>query len=365
MTPKERFLNTLKAKPVDRIPFMEIALWAETVTRWVAEGAPPDLDAGLMAGNVHFGLEGYDCVEIDAIAPRPPFPSCVLEEDDEHIRFTDGFGRTGMARKGNVSMHQYFDYAVKDRQSFLAMRTRYEGLLEERYPADWDAVCARVRATDKPVTLMNPLSGTFGFYSMLRNWCGTEPLSYLFDDDPALIHDCVEFLLEFAMRLFSRALREVKFDFYYIHEDMAGKGGPLMGPQLFREFLLPSYMRFVEFLKSQGMEIVLVDTDGDFAALLPLFLEAGVDGFGPIEIAAGMDPLQLRQQYGTSFCMVGGIDKREIARGKAAIDAEIKKITPLIHQGGFIPTIDHAVPPDVSYADFCYYLEEKRRVIWG
>jgi uroporphyrinogen decarboxylase len=175
----------------------------------------------------------------------------------------------------------------------------------------------------------------------------------------------VEFLLEYAIRLFSRALREVKFDFYYIHEDMAGKGGPLMGPQLFREFLLPCYTQFIAFLKSQGVEIVLVDTDGDFTALIPIFLEAGVDGFGPIEIAADMDPQQLRRQYGAAFCMVGGVDKRAIAGGKTSIDNEINKITPLIRQGGFIPTIDHAVPPDVSYANFCYYLKEKRRVIWS
>ena len=164
----------------------------------------------------------------------------------------------------------------------------------------------------------------------------------------------------------ARALREVKFDFYYIHEDMAGKGGPLMGPEMFREFILPHYKRFIEFLRSGGVEIVLVDTDGDHHALIPVFLEAGVDGFGPIERAAGMDPVEMRHQYGRGLCMVGGIDKREIAKGPEAIRREVDRtIRPIIGQGGFIPTIDHAVQPGVSLANFRYYLDAKRRAMAG
>jgi uroporphyrinogen decarboxylase len=147
---------------------------------------------------------------------------------------------------------------------------------------------------------------------------------------------------------------------------MSGKGGPLMGPGLFREFIFPHYARLTELLRSHGVDVILVDTDGDFEVLIPIFLEAGIQGFGPIEVAAGMDPVRLRREYGQAFCMVGGIDKREIARGRAAIDAQIEQvIRPLLQTGGFIPTIDHAVPPDVSYDDFRYYLDRKHEAILG
>ena len=35
---------------------------------------------------------------------------------------------------------------------------------------------------------------SFGFYSMLRNWMGTEGLSYMFFDDHALVLECLGFL---------------------------------------------------------------------------------------------------------------------------------------------------------------------------
>jgi len=214
--------------------------------------------------------------------------------------------------------------------------------------------------------LLNPLGGTFGFYSMLRNWIGTENLCYLFYDDPKLVEACLETLSEFALRVFEKAVKEIAFDFYYIHEDMAGKGGPLMGPDLFRKFILPHYKRFIEFLKSNGVKIVLVDTDGDHNVLIPVFLEAGVDGFGPIERAAGMDPVAVRKTYGKSVCMVGGVDKREIAKGPEAIDAELaRSVAPIIDQGGYIPTIDHSVQPGVSLANFQYYLKQKKKLLEG
>ena len=371
MTEKERFIRALRFRGVDRVPFMEIAMWGQTQERWEREGMPTDVPTGLMQGCDVLGLEGYDAIDLN-IGPVPPYEARMIEETEEHEVFTDGWGRkrvalkTGTVRGTRMSMDQYTEFAVTDQETLVDMKRRFSGPVEERYPADWDAQVARARATDKPLTILNPLGGTFGYYSMLRNWIGTERLSYLFYDDPRLIHEALECLTEFVLRLFEQAVREVQFDFYYIHEDMAGKGGPLMGPNLFREFLLPHYRRFVGFLKSNGMAVVLVDTDGDFEALIPCFLEAGVDGFGPMEVAAGMDPVRMRRKYGQSFCMVGGIDKREIAKGRREIDAQIDDVVlPLIEEGGFIPTIDHSIPPDVSYDSFCYYLERKRRAIFG
>jgi hypothetical protein len=61
--------------------------------------------------------------------------------------------------------------------------------------------------------------------------------------------------------------------------------------------------------------------------------------------------------------MIGGIDKRVLTQNKEAIETELHTKMPLIHKGGFIPTVDHAVPPDVSLENFIYYLNRKRELI--
>ena len=372
MTPADRFMKTLSFEQVDRIPRVEICVWGQTRTSWIEEGMPEEVNTSFMhRGSEYFGLDGYETVSMDAINPHPPRAPVTIEESDQYTVFLDSLGRKRRALKAGVdhgtrmSMDTYLDFPVKDAASFREYRVGYDACHDAgRYPPAWEFVKAGAKHTTFPLTLLDPLGGTFGYYSMLRNWMGTEGLSYMFYDNPSLVEECLEFLTDFIMRLFTKAVTEIPFDFYYVHEDMAGKGGPLMGPELFRKFLLPHYKRFVAFLKGHGVKLVLVDTDGDHTVLTPLFLEAGVDGFGPMERAAGMDPVRMRKEYGTSVCMVGGIDNRELAKDRDSIDRELERsVRPIVDQGGYIPTVDHAVQPGVSLDNFKYYLEAKDRML--
>jgi uroporphyrinogen decarboxylase len=64
--------------------------------------------------------------------------------------------------------------------------------------------------------------------------------------------------------------------------------------------------------------------------------------------------------------MIGGIDKRVLTAGRDAVKRELKRvIPPLLERGGFIPTIDHSIPPDVGLDSFKHYLEMKWKVIHG
>jgi len=52
-----------------------------------------------------------------------------------------------------------------------------------------------------------------------------------------------------------------------------------------------------------------------------------------------------------------------LVQGKAAIDAHLQAMAPLVAEGGFIPTVDHTVPPDVPWANFKYYMEAKVKML--
>ena len=122
----------------------------------------------------------------------------------------------------------------------------------------------------------------------------------------------------------------------------------------------------IDFLHRYGVDIITLDSDGEFEVLIPLFLEVGVTGIWPLEIAAGMDPVSLRKKYGKNLALSGGIDKRALAKDKKAIEQELmSKIPYLVEQGGYIPTIDHAVPPDISLKNFMYYLNLKNKLAEG
>lgn len=130
--------------------------------------------------------------------------------------------------------------------------------------------------------------------------------------------------------------------------------------------MLSPYRRVTDFLRGHGVDIIFVDSDGNIDELIPLFLEAGINGIFPLEVQSGMDPVGLRKKYGRDLLMSGGIDKRKLAQNKKVIETELmRKLPYLISRGGYIPHLDHIVPPDVPPGNFVYYMELKRRIIEG
>ncbi len=71
---------------------------------------------------------------------------------------------------------------------------------------------------------------------------------------------------------------------------------------------------------------------------------------------------ELREQYGRRLRLWGGVDKMIFLKDKAAVDAELERLRPVVEQGGFIPTVDHRVQEDASLALYQRYLDGKREL---
>lgn len=371
MNYRERFLRCNRFQSVDHAPFFEISTWGQTIERWHKEGMPQDVDTHFfLDGNEYFGFERWEYIKINTLVV-PAFEYQVLEEDERTIVFRSEEGsvhralKEGQAKSGTrMSMDQLISFPVTDRQSFIEMKKRYNPHSPIRYPRYWDDLVRCYKGRDYPLALTG--IGQFGFYSMLRRWMGTENACTIFHDDPILANEMLDFLTEFFIELTERALNDVEIDWYNYFEDFAFKTGPLISPNIFKEFLLPRYKKINEHLRKHGVDIISLDSDGNIEVLLPLIIEAGFNHICPFEQAAGMDVVKIRKKYGKSFALMGGIDKREIAKGKKEIEIELLRQVPfLLETGGYIPTIDHAVSPDISYENFMYYLDLKRKLLKG
>ncbi len=82
-----------------------------------------------------------------------------------------------------------------------------------------------------------------------------------------------------------------------------------------------------------------------------------------VEVAAGNDAVAMRKKYGKDLIIAGTIDKRALIKGKEAIREEVMSKVPfLLEQGGYFPSVDHAVPPDLPFENYCYYINLMREV---
>jgi len=377
MTPRERFRAVMNFKKPDRLPWYEWP-WNEVIYRWIGEGLPiseimtqkEDYDMygtvpysiSLMVLDVsrYFGFEFFCPPEYSVIVDAtclPRFFSMPLEETSDYwiVRSMDG-SKKKYTRKETFSMPMWLEWAVKNRKDWEKLKERLDPTDPRRYPKEWsDEYVEYLKRSEFPVCLL-----LCGFYGVGRSYMGTVPFVSAFYKDPELVKDMMDFQATFLVESVRNAVEALgsDIDIVLIHEDMSYKHGPHISPRLFREFILPNYKKVTGFLKKNGIETIFVDTDGNPIPLIPLLLEGGVNGLFPLEVAAGVDAIALSKQYGRSLRLIGNIDKRAIAKGKAEIRKELESKLPYLKEaGGFIPMIDHVIPPDISLENFKYYSE--------
>ena len=115
------------------------------------------------------------------------------------------------------------------------------------------------------------------------------------------------------------------------------------------------------------MKVIGLDSDGDIRLLIPTWLDLGINVMHPMEAASGMDVRDARKRYGNQVSFLGGIDKRALALDRAAIDAEvIPKVRSMLETGGgFVVEVDHGIPPDISFDNYCYFRDLVRKLCEG
>jgi len=158
-------------------------------------------------------------------------------------------------------------------------------------------------------------------------------------------------------------LDKVKPDYVSIWEDMCYKNGPLISPKLFEEFMLPCYKKVTSLIRSKGVDLIMVDTDGNHEPITELFMEGGVNCMYPLEYICELDAVKLREKYGRKLRLVGNIDKMALVAGPKAIDKELERVMLLIEEGGYIVSVDHCVPADVPFQHYVYYIKKLKKII--
>lgn len=358
MRNKERIINTVLGKEIDRVPFiLYFGPWDETIEKWKEkENFDESTDIAEKLGYD----SGFQVIQGVNLGFYPEFSTEVITETDTSSISMNMFGATLEYLKANETIPRQLDFPVKCAEDWEKLkRERLNPDDPERFPASWEEDCKYYNTTDKVVQLGD---FPFGLFGTLRELMGVENLLLAFYDEPELIHDMMDTLTDFWLAIYEKVIKDVKVDCIHIWEDMSGKQGPLISPAMMREFMVPNYRKIRDFCDRHEIPILMLDTDGNCEKMMPVLLEGGINFLVPFEVAAGSDVVAYRKQFPT-LAMSGGIDKQEIAFGKAAIEKELARIEPLLSGTHYIPALDHLIPPDISWADFCYYSRRLKELI--
>ena len=359
MTELERFHACMEYQPVDHVPFWDWGAWPETIERWRTEGFQPEVDNPAHLADQRNVIGHW-------FFPAPPFEHTVISEDAQYIVYVNHEGILMKERKDQPfsSMPQFLKFPVETRAEFRQFwRERMQPDLDQRAGAGWQERLRALRAEPRPLLIVSDRWG--GFFGPLRNLTGVQKLCTLFYDDPIFVEEMMEANADFIIAILAQILDVAPIDAFFMWEDMGYNHAPLISPAMVRKFMLPRYRRVVDFARSRGVKYIGLDSDGQVDPLIPVWLDAGLNCLYPFEVQSGMDVNAVRRKYGKELRIWGGVDKRALAQGPAAIDAELARLTDLIHAGGYLPHTDHSCPPDISFQNYRYYLERLRQVCYS
>jgi hypothetical protein len=313
MTPRERFEAWLGGGAP---PPMEAEIPRETVEAWRAQGLGPSR------------------------SPEQAFDIVRIEESGITFRKTErvlaDVGSDEGARR--LAAH----YSPDD---------------PKRWPKDWPEQLERWRGQGALVSLAGWHEGFFQAIGIRDGASLSAALPALLDS-PGRVERYMEGYAEFILALLGRALGDVTPSIGIFYEPIASNHAPVVSPATYAKFTLGPLRRIVEVFRAAGVGLTFIRTAGAVESLIPVWLDAGIDGlFVNQTAAAGIDFVRLRRCFGPRLKLLGGIDWRLAAGGEATFPALQERIRALIDLGGAIPYLDDTIRPHIAFDDFRRYRE--------
>ena len=350
MTSKERFMRMYEHREADRVPIIDDP-WAGTFARWYKEGLPKN-------------VEWTDYFDIDKTANigvniTPRYEEKILEETDEYKIYTTGWGVTQKSWKEMDSTPEFIDFKVTTPEAWEDAKKRMMILDDSRIP--WDMLKNNY---DKWVAEGRWITANFWFgFDVTHSWMvGTETLLIAMYEEPEWVVDMFNTYLDSCIALFDRIWDAgYRFDSIKWPDDMGYKNTTFFSNEMYREMLKPVHKRAVDWAHNKGIKAHL-HSCGDIMTRIDDLVDIGIDALNPLEVKAGMKPLELKKNYGDKLVLHGGINA-VLWDDKEAIIEEIRRVIPTLKEnGGYIFSSDHSIPNSVSLDNFKAIVEEIKRV---
>ena len=352
---REEFLDYMTFRENKRPLFTEIfGPIVGLKEEWTAQGATPaELDMSAYRYRRH--MSGGVPVSTGFIGGSEEE---ILDETEEYVIARDRYGRRVKLIKAAATIALPLEYPVRDFDDWRRIKPHYE-FSEERFGANWEQVAREHLQAGRVLTVGIP-----GGFDEPRQLMGEEGICIAYYEQPELIHDILDTIGKTACQVLDRVSATVPVDMLAVHEDMAGKSGSLAGPKQITEFIKPYYRRVWDMLQDHGARLFLQDSDGNMNGVIDAFLDAGLNFMHPMEPAAGMDIVKVREQYGTRLAIEGGLDKHILREGEDAIVAELEyKIPPMVATGGCVLGLDHRIPNGTPLEAYRFYHQKAWEIL--
>jgi len=328
MTTHERFRRMFAHQEADRVPIIDDP-WAATVERWQREGMPADVSFV-----DYFDLDHVARFRVDN---GPQYEERTLSENEAEKVYTSSWGVTMKQWKHAASTPEFLAHTVVDPKSWQAAKAR---MIPSRDRIPWDYLAANYPIWRQKGYWIEGILW-FGF-DVTHSWfVGTERVLLALAENPAWIRDMIETELETDLALWDMVWDAgYHFDSVFWYDDMGYKGHQFFSMRTYRNILKPCHQRAIDWAHKRGIKAHL-HSCGDVRPFVPELISMGLDALNPLEVKAGMNPIELKREFGKDLVLHGGINA-VLWDQPEAIREEMLRVVPVVKEsGGYIFSSDH------------------------
>ncbi|MCF6334750.1 MAG: hypothetical protein L3J12_03305 [Spirochaetales bacterium] len=149
--------------------------------------------------------------------------------------------------------------------------------------------------------------------------------------NPDLVNKLVEISTSYYTKMAFTAM-ELGADIFWTSDDYCDNRGPIMGPEPWKEFILPGLTKLIKSIKKEGYQFIK-HNDGNINSILEEMVKAGIDCIDPIDAEAGMDLKEIKDKYGSQIAIKGGVPVTSILTNGTEKDV-VKNVKQCITNGG-------------------------------
>ena len=340
MTSKERVICALDHKQPDRVP-VDFGAHGQVVASLREYLRLPD-DADLSQ------LLGVDLRGVGPGIKRQASPVCYADPTREVTAdglFIDLWG-VGF-RRAETPTGEYIDIAYHPLDGPREMAD-IEG---HTYmdPDDWDYSGIRAGAeSQSEYAVWAHCRGTFEISWFIRGMDG-----FMMDlaAEPAKacgLMDRVQERLKERLRRILEAGGDA-IDMAEYNDDVGIQSGLMMSPEMWRKYLKPRVAEMFALIRSFGKR-VRYHSCGGVRDIIPDLIDIGLETLNPFQpLAAGMEPVALKRDFGKDLTFHGGIDMQELLPNATVqqVRDETQRLLDILNEdGGWIACSSHNLQPD-------------------
>ena len=360
----ERVLAALEHREADRVPIGEF-FWTNFIRRAKAE-----LDVG-------DDFDPYRYWDLDLVVVTPNMDPHltgiqVIEDTPERTLVKTRFDAT-IERRSTYPMPHYNDFDTKTYEQMEAFEfddpkdpRRFFEQLDDQINSVGDALNLGLPPW---IDRLNNYADEFCVFGavcepheILWRTMGTENVLMKLAEGPDRMATFIERIGDFMVGVAEAEIEAAdgKLTGMYIWGDVAYDKGMFFSPTYWRYVYKPQVARICDVCHAAGLKTIYHGC-GNASPVFEDLIEAGVDGYNPLEAKAGLDVLKLKRQFGSRWAFDGNIDVQVLeTNDRDLVRGEVLRKLNAAKGGGFILQSDHSMPDNVNPATYDYVIKLAR-----